>query len=123
MPKSPKPCPAGQERNHDTGRCRKSCEAGKIRNPVTGRCINKPQSPRRSQSPRRARSPRRAKSPKFIKASDQDPEKFYCTNPFIRDTATTKDRVKSCTKGGIANSVNKESYLKRQVCVGSCFKE
>lgn len=48
VPESPKPCPAGQERNPETGRCRKiasasneddkPCPAGQERNPETGRC-------------------------------------------------------------------------------------
>lgn len=47
-PELPKPCPAGQERNPETGRCRKMtsalneydtpCPAGQERNPETGRC-------------------------------------------------------------------------------------
>ena len=74
MPKSPKPCKAGQERNPQTGRCRKSpkpCKAGQERNPQTGRCRKSPKrskSRSRSKSPKRSKSRSRSKSPKRSKS-------------------------------------------------------
>jgi hypothetical protein len=50
-----KPCSVCEERNPDTGRCRKSYRPNQIRNPVTVRFVNRQKSP-----------------PHIIKAYDQD---------------------------------------------------
>ena len=53
----------------------------------------------------------------------QDKKMFYCTTPFNRSIATTKQRVDSCTLGGVKNSVNEKSYNGLQECVEVCHLE
>jgi hypothetical protein len=55
-----KDCPAGQELNVTTGRCRKMCEEHQVRN-EKGRCVSRRKSPKR-KSQKRSKSPKR-KSP------------------------------------------------------------
>jgi hypothetical protein len=50
-----------------------------------------------------------------------NPEAYHCANPYNRRNATTKDRVKSCSKGGRSHpSFSGQGWPNLQQCIESC---
>ena len=58
----------------------------------------------------------------LYQSSLQDKDKYYCTSPYNKSNASSKERVQSCSRGGKKNSVNRKSYDNLQQCVEVCHQ-